>query len=203
MIELRLEVEDLADTRFALSPLLETVLSLRIWHFPGYYVLQLPWLRKARRDLGRLDIGLLLALVGLRQRALPDFLAPRPHDPVPDFAAELDRAAMTPPSKVAADVLAAHAGLPLPPMLDSLMARPARLRDRIIELLTAYWRLVIAPHWPRMRGVLEADMLYRAQRLAYGAVPGCCSPISTPTCDGPAACCAWTCPSPTATTSSR
>jgi DNA-binding transcriptional ArsR family regulator len=168
MIELRLEIGDLADTRLAISPLLETALSLRMWHFPGYYILQLPWLRQARRDLDGLDIGLLLDLVGLRQRTVPDFLLPRPDDPVPDFAAELDRTRSTKPAKVAEDIATAHDGIPLPPTLQTALRRPARLRDQIVELLAAYWERTIAPHWPRIRGVLEADLLYRAQQMARG-----------------------------------
>lgn len=168
MIELRLDVEDLADTRFAVSPLGETVLSLRIWHLPGYYTLQRPWLRRSRALVsGRLDIELLLALVG-PWRAVPDFLTPRPAEPVPGLAGELARVRATPPAKVAADIAAAHEGGEIPAIIAAGLHRPARLRDRIVDLLEAYWELTLAAHWPRMRGVLEADLRYRAQRLAQG-----------------------------------
>ncbi|MFI6521517.1 ArsR/SmtB family transcription factor [Spirillospora sp. NPDC050679] len=171
MIELRLGVEDLADTRFAVSALAEAVLSLRVWLLPGYYVQQLPWLRQARAALGDLDIAPLLALVGAH-RAVPDFLTARPdprgHGPVAEFAAELERVRAVPPAKVAADVRAALQGRPVPPVLAGGLDRPALLRDRLAELLDDYWGLVLEPHWPRMRGVLEADMLYRAQRLTRG-----------------------------------
>jgi hypothetical protein len=43
-----------------------------------------------------------------------------------------------------------------------------RLRDAVCELLRRYWELAIAPAWPRMRLVLEADMTYRARQLAIG-----------------------------------
>lgn len=168
MIELRLDIGDLADTRFAISPLLETALSLRMWHFPGYYVLQMPWLKQARGDLDGIDIGVLLDLVGRRQRAVPDFLVQRPEDPVADFATELEAAQRTPPDKVAADVVAAYGGALLPPRLSRLLADPERLRDQIVELLDIYWERALARHWPRMRGVLEGDMLYRAQRMTRG-----------------------------------
>ncbi|MFC5182618.1 ArsR/SmtB family transcription factor [Actinomadura harenae] len=167
MIELRLDVEDLADTRLVISPLAEAALSLRIWLLPHYYALQLPWLRSATAALGDLDIGLLLALVGTH-RAVPDFLTGRPDDPLPDFAAELDRVRRVPPGKLAADIRAALQGRPAPAVLAAGLERPARLRDHLADLLAAYWDAVLAPHWPRMRGVLEADLLYRAQRLARG-----------------------------------
>ncbi|WP_026413190.1 ArsR/SmtB family transcription factor [Actinomadura oligospora] len=167
MIELRLDVEDLADTRFVISPLAEAALSLRVWLLPHYYALQLPWLRSAAGELGDLDIRLLLALVGTH-RAVPDFLTARPDDPLPDFAAELDRVRRVPPDKIAADVHVALQGRPAPAVLAAELDRPARFRDRLADLLAAYWDAVLAPHWPRMRGVLEADLLYRAQRLARG-----------------------------------
>lgn len=167
MIELRLEVEDLADTRYAVSPLAEAVLSLRIWLLPGYYVLHLPWLRRARVELGDLDITLLLALVG-PHRTVPDFLAMRPDEPVPEFAEELARVREVPPAKVARDIVAAQVGGRVPGLLEEGLDQPARLRDRIVGLLEDYWETIFVPQWPRMRGVLEADMLYRAQQLTRG-----------------------------------
>ena len=52
MISVRLGVEDLADTRFAISPIHEAVLSLRVLREPGLYALHVPWRRSV---LGRLD----------------------------------------------------------------------------------------------------------------------------------------------------
>ncbi|GAA3235834.1 DUF5937 family protein [Actinocorallia longicatena] len=169
MYELHLDAGDLAETRFAASPLMEAVLSLRVWRLPGYYVLQRPWLESAAADLGDLDISLLLALVGPR-RLVPDFLTPRPDQLAPDFGAELDRARATDPAKVAADIRTAHTGGTVPALLEPLLARPAVLRDRLARLLEAYWELTLARHWPRIRGVLEADLRYRALRLAEGGV---------------------------------
>ena len=52
--------EDLADTRFALSPLHETTLSLRVLQDPGLSALHLPWRRSVLGGLGTLDTGLLM-----------------------------------------------------------------------------------------------------------------------------------------------
>jgi hypothetical protein len=38
----------------------------------------------------------------------------------------------------------------------------------LAELLRAYWELVLAAHWPRMKSLLEHDILYRSRRLADG-----------------------------------
>jgi DNA-binding transcriptional ArsR family regulator len=132
---------------------------------PTYFVLQMPWWRRVHGDLAGLDMRPLTALVGVR-RWVPDFLTPRPEVPVPDFDAELELVRRTPPDKVAADIRIAHAGRPVPAALR--LDDPARLRDRIADLLVQYWEAALAPYWARMRGVLEADMLYRARQFTRG-----------------------------------
>ena len=49
-----------------------------------------------------------------------------------------------------------------------LLDDPARGMAELTELMTAYWRRVIEPHWPAIRATLEADIAYRAGRLAEG-----------------------------------
>jgi DNA-binding transcriptional ArsR family regulator len=171
MISYELDVEDLADTRFAVSPLHETVLSLRVLRDPSLSALHLPWRRSVLGRLGALDAGLLMSLVGGR-RTLPDFLTPRPLSFAATFDEELAAVGRTSPDLVRRDLLAAHTPDPLPEALrdatDSDDARVAGLRDAICELLSSYWDLAIRPAWPQMRLVLEADMTYRARRLAVG-----------------------------------
>lgn len=179
MITFVLSVDDLADTRFAISPLAETVLSLRVLRDPGLHALHLPWRRSVLGRADRLDTGLLLALVAERL-TLPDFLTPRPTAFAASFEEELAVVGRTPPEVVRRDLVAAHAPGPVPGALrDALTAdggagagtgdgAATRLRDTICERLRDYWRLAIEPAWPRIRLVLEADMTYRARRLATG-----------------------------------
>ncbi|MEV6683868.1 helix-turn-helix domain-containing protein [Streptomyces sp. NPDC051130] len=171
MISFELGVEDLADTRFAVSPLSETVLSLRVLHDPGLSAVHLPWRRSVLGALGGLDMGLLMSLVAVRL-TLPDFVTPRPTVFDPSFEDELAVARRTPPALVRRDLLAAHAPGRVPRPLDAAQdgddAAVAALRDRICALLRRYWELAVEPLWPRMRLVVEADMTYRARRLAVG-----------------------------------
>lgn len=171
MISFVLGVEDLADTRFALSPVHETVLSLRVLRDPGLSALHLPWRRSVLAGLGALDTDLLMALVA-RRRTLPDFLTPRPTSFAAPFDDELSAVRRTPPARVRHDLLLAHAPDPLPLALHDATAaddaRVAGLRDTICELLKQYWEVAIEPMWPRMRLLLEADMTYRARQLARG-----------------------------------
>ncbi|WP_433170026.1 ArsR/SmtB family transcription factor [Actinoallomurus sp. CA-150999] len=171
MIRFVLGVEDLADTRFALSPVAEMVLSLRVLRDPGLSALHLPWRRSVLGGLGALDAGLLMSLVGDRL-ALPDFLTPRPAGFARAFEEELAVVRRTAPGVVRRDLLAAHAPGPLPRVLRDAAAGDDEavvgLRDAICDLLRRYWGLAIEPAWPRMRLLLEADMTYRARQLALG-----------------------------------
>ncbi|MEU2870564.1 helix-turn-helix domain-containing protein [Streptomyces olivoreticuli] len=171
MISFELGVEDLADTRFALSPMHETVLSLRVLREPGLSALHLPWRRSVLGGLGTLDTDLLMSLVAVR-RTLPDFLTPRPAIFSPSFEEELAVVRRTSPGLVRRDLLATHAPGPLPDALhDATAADDAPvvgLRDAICELLRQYWEVAVEPMWPQMRLLLEADMTYRARQLAVG-----------------------------------
>ena len=153
----------------------ETVLSLRVLSDPGRHALLLPWRRSVVDRLAALDVDLLLSLVGDR-RALPDYLTPRPAVFAPSVEEELALIRATAPAIVRRDLLAisqAGASPSLPPRLraaadDSDDAAVEELRDTICDTLAAYWRLAVEPVWPRLRLLLEADMTYRARRLATG-----------------------------------
>ncbi|MGW7554539.1 ArsR/SmtB family transcription factor [Streptomyces rimosus] len=171
MISFALDVEDLADTRFAVSPLQETVFSLRVLHSPGLFALHLPWRRSVLGRLGALDTGLLMSLVA-RRLTLPDFLTPRPAGFAPAFEEELAQVRGSPPGLVRRDLLATHAPDPLPEALRDAAAQDdasaVRLRDTVCELLRDYWEIAVRPWWPQIRLVVEADMTYRARQLAMG-----------------------------------
>ena len=90
MVRFVFSVEDLARTRFAISPMLELVHSLVALRDPAHAALHVPWLRSLS---GRLDgLPLERAVVLLPPRGFtPDFLTPPPAGPLgsieDDFAA--------------------------------------------------------------------------------------------------------------------
>jgi DNA-binding transcriptional ArsR family regulator len=47
-----------------------------------------------------------------------------------------------------------------------LRGRPERVLERIVEALAAYWTACFQPWWPRMRAVLEADIVFRGRTIA-------------------------------------
>ncbi|HUB04311.1 MAG TPA: helix-turn-helix domain-containing protein [Solirubrobacteraceae bacterium] len=182
MIRLELGVEDLADTRFGISPLTETVFSLWALTDPSRHTLHLPWIRAARGQLDEADARLLFSLVGRSRsrpdfrgspsRALPDFLTPRPERFVARFEDELAAVRASAPGIVRRDLRATHAPDPLPDPLRAV----ARSNDRaalkllgaICDALERHWERSLAPTWSQMQLVLEADTTYRARQLATG-----------------------------------
>jgi len=161
MIEYQLDAEDLADTRFAISPIQELVCGLWALRDPGRYPLHRPWRQAALAALDPADLELLLALVG-KDRGLPDFLTPRPATYAPSFAEQLATVRRVPARLVQRDIVATHAPGPVPAIL-----RAASLDD-LADLLQRSWDRTMAADWPRMRLVMEADTTYRARQLAVG-----------------------------------
>jgi DNA-binding transcriptional ArsR family regulator len=103
---------------------------------------------------------------------VPDFLTPRPTNFIPRFEDELAGVRATAPEIVRRDLLATHAPEVVPESLAAAAASDLKavgaLRDAICDALADYWEKFMAPAWPEMQLVLEADTTYRARRLATG-----------------------------------
>ncbi|NUW38587.1 ArsR/SmtB family transcription factor [Nonomuraea rhodomycinica] len=152
---------DVADVRFAASPINELTLSLRTFRDPGRYPVHLPWLRRTEHLRSGLDLPVLRALTNDALWS-PDYLTPRPHAPLTRIDDELAAVARVPLHRMLDDLRALHPGrLPAP-----LRGDPAAVRARITEALRRYWRTCFAPWWPRMRTVLQADIIYRGQVIS-------------------------------------
>ena len=165
MLSFRFGPEDVANVRFAISPLIELHSSVRTLDHPEAKALHLPWVAATRERVADLDISVLRALQ--RSRAYtPDFLNPPPSSPLGDLEAELDEMLATPPDQVRAEVRRVFAPAPLPPLLQPFEDDPAAAVAALAELVRAYWERALAPHWARIRALLEGDVLYRARRLA-------------------------------------
>ena len=175
MITIPLTEKDLAKVRLSPSPLWETVCSFAVLLYPDRHAAHAPWARQARRALRGVDLSPLVAATGVGGRC-PDYLSPPPGAPLPAFREELERLRATPAEVVHAEVrtlMDEHEEL-----LDRLPHEERRMRGvledpecslrRLVDALDRYHELVIAPHWPRMREHLEADVLRRGEALALG-----------------------------------
>jgi DNA-binding transcriptional ArsR family regulator len=179
VIRLRFSVEDLSQVRFAISPVWEAVTSLRTLTIGSPTGLHAPWLAQVRRRLGDHDDLDLLTTVVRPAGYLPDFLHPIPPRRAPSFDTSLTTLAATDPRLVATELahLARHPIAMRGPgrahrraVLDDLIADPQSGLARIVAALDGYWRVSVAPYWPRMRALLHADLAHRLQELATGGV---------------------------------
>ena len=182
MIRIKLGVNDLANTRFGISPLAEAVRSLRDLSDPAQHTLHLPLLRSITARLDPADVLLLVSLVGPNRiapdfrstasRAIADFLTPVPTRLVERFDDQLAVIRATPLAVVRRDLVASYAPGPVPEVLDAAERSDARATRRLLnsicDALGRYWQVAFSAVWPQMRLVLEADTTYRARQLAVG-----------------------------------
>jgi DNA-binding transcriptional ArsR family regulator len=157
--------DDSTRVRFAISPVWETMSALRVLFEPHRHRYHLPWLDSVRPDLDRLGLWPLLVL-SPHSGWTPDFLSPLPAGPGTDIADQLAQVRATAPERVAQEVkrsLTERSGEPAPEAAWRLLDDPLATRGVLADLLEQCWRLLIAPHWPRLRDLLQADMLYRTQ----------------------------------------
>lgn len=160
VVRYQLVGRDLGEVRFAISPLNELVLSLHAWRDPGRYPLHLPWIREMRQAQDRLAADLLYELVN-DDLWTPDFLTPRPWSPLTRLEDELAAVRRTAKEVVDRDLRLLHGSGRLPAAL-----RGSDVLDRVLEALTGYWEICFAPHWARMRALLEGDVTYRGREIA-------------------------------------
>ncbi|GAA2530380.1 DUF5937 family protein [Pilimelia columellifera] len=169
MLTLTFGATDVATIRFAVSPLWELVASIRVAADPGGHAVHLPWVRRHRSAAATAPVLRTLAC-GARRRT-PGFLAPAPRSPVVEPAAEIDSVRHTPPELVRQDLERVF-GAARPLALDALYEDPAAHLPTLADALHGYWQAALEPHWPRLRGLLEHDVVHRARQIADGGPAG-------------------------------
>jgi DNA-binding transcriptional ArsR family regulator len=167
MILARFNTEALTRVRFAISPTLETVASLGPLDDPARGALHLPWVEQARNTTADLDLSPLRALQ--RPGAYnPDFINPPPSSPLAEFENELAVMLATPAEQVREEVRNAYPGRAVPAVLEPLLSETSTAVAQLADLMRAYWDRALSSHWPRIRSLLEHDVLYRAAQMASG-----------------------------------
>lgn len=168
-VTIELSVADLAGTRFAVSPLSETISALQRLGFGDRRETALRWLRWAEDELAGRPLALprTWPLLVNDRPSWPQFLLPAPAGAGTTIDDDLAALCRTRARDVRVSLRRVF-GDDLPDSAASLAARPAAgLREIAAELREAYDRLV-APHWDRIRAVLDADIAHRARQLAAG-----------------------------------
>jgi hypothetical protein len=172
MFRFVLSVADALRFRFSVSPLGEVARLARAMATPtasaqGTHV---ALLREQQPAIARLrehhDLRPLIAVLSARRDYYPDFLTPSPATPVGEIGEELARVRTTPADQVDKEIGKCLQGVE---NLDPVIERQLRSRQAgavLADLLEALWDAVVAPAWPRLRDLLERDVLHRSRLLA-------------------------------------
>ncbi|MGG2458778.1 DUF5937 family protein [Streptomyces sp. RGM 3693] len=173
-LELHFGADDLLRIRFAISPLCETHEALRTLRRADRHGYHLPWLRRMRERVAELDLSpLWLFMPSTRPGYTPDFLGRPPDVPLADFAAELAGLRATDPALARAEMaksLACTPGAAQSPRGRAALADPARAVRELADVTERAWETLLAPDWPRLRALLEAEIAYRSHQLASGGL---------------------------------
>jgi DNA-binding HxlR family transcriptional regulator len=167
MLVIRFSRADLANVRFAISPLLEVHTSVRALEDPASRALHLPWISFARGRVNPDDLELLRALQP-RDAYTPDFVHPPPSSPLARIDEELAEMLKTPRDRVRSEIRFAYGEASPPEVLQPFIDDPDGAVARLADVLRGYWQTLLAPHWERLRMLLEGDVLYRARQMADG-----------------------------------
>jgi hypothetical protein len=158
--------EDLARTRFGVSPLMELENVLRLLSArtarPDVRVARLrPEFERLHRDT-RLRVLLALHAPGY----VVNFLAPPPSGMGQTLADDLATVRATPLSVARREVAEALRRRPVddPAVLKVLRSR--RLVEEVAQIQEEAWQRLVGPTWPAIRALLERDVVHRAARLA-------------------------------------
>ncbi len=168
----RFAAEDLLRCRFAISPLREIQGAIRTLSRPDRHGYHLPWLRQVRSVAAGLDLAPVWLLAPENGYG-PDFLHPLPEVPLAALEDELAAVRATPPELAREQIAAALAQTPGAAQSRrgrAMQDDPAGTVGQLATLFEHAWAALLAPHWPRLRAVLEADVAYHARRLADGGM---------------------------------
>jgi DNA-binding transcriptional ArsR family regulator len=153
-----------------MSPLVETARAVPLLARPGRASVNLPWVRWALAELERRPLRLprVWPLLVSDRLWWPEFLFPAPVGKSPTLAEELARVCAAPASAVHVSLRNVFGEGEWPQVATDLFERPEETLAEIAAEVAACHDRLIAPHWERLRSVLDADIAYRGGMLAAG-----------------------------------
>lgn len=122
------------------------------------------WIRFVKDRIEGVDLSPLLAFDG-EDRTVPNFLLPVPPRPAPTLDEELDALRRT-PAKVVRRDLRAEYGRHVPARYKPYQLEPDIAFTTLTAAIEGYWDAVFKPSWPRMRAVLEREVVVCGRVLA-------------------------------------
>lgn len=162
MLRFEVAADDLARSRFAISPGFELCCLLRALAY-GESPLPPAWsarLRSAFERLRRttaLDAALALNVPG----GGADFTAPPPSGPAQTWAQDLAAIRATPAAVARREITALTAARPVRDPRVRVVLDAEDAVTQLADALDRAWHDLLAPYWPRVRAVCERDVQHR------------------------------------------
>jgi len=178
MFRLEIDAADMASSRFAISPLRETLAA--VGELAGAHLRADPfarrWLeaRRPRFEHLRSRVPMLDVLAALQAgfEFHPRFLCPSSQGTHETAERQLETVRRTPPWQARAELdlhLAQRPHPMAPAMLATLSDPDVDFVAGLATALEAAWHELIRPDWPAIRAILQRDLQYRAgQLVTYG-----------------------------------
>jgi DNA-binding transcriptional ArsR family regulator len=161
---IRLGAGDWARTRFVRSPLFEATQAVRALLHSRKQLHQRNWLERVDVAAARARLPVLRAL-NPSFGWVPDFLTPPPGARAAGIDDEVDVVAGWPPAVVAAEMrrsLDSGPSRARQAVLRPLIAEPERALDLVVAELRWAWDSLLAPFWPAVHDLIDADIAHRA-----------------------------------------
>ncbi|GAA1404057.1 ArsR/SmtB family transcription factor [Catellatospora coxensis] len=156
-------VDLLARSRFAISPMTDTVAALKALQSP-YHPWQHAWQRPHQaayqQMLARRPMLRALLAAAFRHRWFADFFTIAPASAAPTFAEELAAVGERSDEQIRADLRAGP-----PAKLDEVLCGDG-LTAEVVFLLEWVWTHTVAPEWPAREQRLRADVVSRTSVLS-------------------------------------
>jgi len=183
MFRLEIDATDMASSRFAVSPLSETVKAVgelagtqqRADLFARRWLeARRPRFERLRHSVPMLDV---LAELQVGDEFHPRFLSPPPQGTDETAARQLEAVRCTPSWQARAefDLHLAERPRPMDPAMRAALSDPDIVAG-LAMALEAAWHELIRPDWPMLRAILQRDRQQRAGQLVAGgwasAMPG-------------------------------
>ncbi|MFD7074024.1 ArsR/SmtB family transcription factor [Nocardioides sp. NPDC059952] len=179
MLRIHFTYDDLARVRIADGPdaLWEVQLSLHALQTRGRAVELTSWRRRTLRSLPR-DVVRPLAEIAPPRGISPDFMTPS--GGARGFGEGMEIALRTPKSAISGQVAAMAGQRRLTPWVEAVRRAEASALRTLGRAVAIYHEGAIAPVWPSLSAVVQADRQLRAQQMADGGleavlagIPGC------------------------------
>jgi len=167
MMQFAISTEDFANIRFAISPMITTVLSARSMFYPEYLSPMRDWLETLEQNTRDMDFPALRRFQPHGHYSV-DFLLPFPEKSRPKFEDQLQQIATTPLAAIENDLeyLIRNGVLTVDDL--SQFKNLASLHAQTVDELACLWEIAIQPYWDSIQSVLEGDLMHHSREYMVG-----------------------------------